>query len=222
MAFETLDWIIVGSIFLLFFIVAAVVSFVILNRLRWNWQYVDIDSNGNIIKRGRARLISFGDGGEEIFFLKGLKKYRVAYGKRIGKNQIAWQFGSDGYPYNISFGQIDKRLLEAGVIPVDRDMRYAYASVRKGIEKRFDDRDFMQKYGTIIAFGMLFLCIIAMAGFLWVGFNGQKDITTAQNEGMKTMKEVLELLKQVLANIDNIKTGGTGITPVTPPVISGA
>jgi hypothetical protein len=212
-------WAIIIGIFLFFFIASVVTSFIILSRLTWNYKYVDAENiagNGYVItKRGRARLVSFGDGGEEIFMLKGSKKYRVAYGKRIGKNQVMWLIGSDGYPYNCSFGDLNKQLLEVGVFPVDRDMRYAYASIRKGIDNRYDKKNFMEKYGTYIAFGMLFFCILAMGGFLWLGFNKQKDIVTASAQSMETAKEVMELAKEVLANLDNIKYGGSGFVPAT-------
>lgn len=218
MAFNTLDWIILGSIFTVFFTASGIVSFILLQKLRWNFRFVEAENiagtGWTITKRGKCRLVSFGDGGEEIFLLKGKKKYRVAYGKRIGKNQIMWMIGGDGYPYNVSFENLDKKLLEVGVMPIDRDMRYAYSSLRKGIENRYDKKNFMEKYGTLIAFGMLFICILAMIGFMWVGFNGQKEIVSASTESIKTAKEVMELAKEVLANIDNIKTGGSGLVRV--------
>jgi hypothetical protein len=217
MAFTTLDWIIVGSIFVIFFGIASTVAFIFLNRLRWNFKYADLENISGkgytITRTGRARKISFGDGGEEIFFLKRTKKFRVAYGKRIGKNYVAWAIAQDGYAYNIEWGDLDKKLLEIGVFPVDRDMRYAYASARKGIENRYDKKNFMDKYGTLISFGMLFLCIIAMCGFLWVGFNGQKDIQQNDLEVAKTLQETIKLANDILGKIDNIKSGGTGLIP---------
>jgi hypothetical protein len=220
MAFTTVDWIIVASIFFIFFTIAGVVGFIFLNRLRWNFKYVDIEniagSGYTITRRGRCRKISFGDGGEEIFYLKGVKKFRVAYGKRIGKNYIAWGIGADGYAYNVSFSDLDKKLLEIGVFPVDRDMRYAYASARKGIENRYDKKNFMEKYGTVIAFGMLFICILAMGGFLWMGFNGQKEIQANDVEVAKTLQETMKLANDVLGRVDNIKSGGSGLVPAVP------
>lgn len=211
--------IIIGSFFTMFFIIACIVVFIVMSRQRWNFKYVlfeNVAGQGYIpTKRGKCRLISFGDGGEEIFLLKKSNKWRVAYGKRIGTNQIAWAVGDDGYWYNISFENLNKKTLEMGVLPVDRDMRYAYASVRKGIDKRYNSQNFMDKYGTLISFGMLFLCIIALGIVMWMTLDKQADVASANAEGMKTSLEVMKLAKDVLGKVDNIKSGGTGLVPVT-------
>jgi hypothetical protein len=199
-----LEWFIIIGLFAVFFIISGVTVFIILYRLRWPFKWEKYENiNGQTVRtaKGRARLISFGDGGEEIFFLKNLRKWRVAYGKRIGKNLVAWFVGEDGYWYNATFGNMDKRLQEIGVNPVDRDMRYAYASVRKGIDNRYDKKNFLEKWGTVIAFGMLFFCIIAMCGFLWVGFNGQKQVQASNTEVIKLLPPLLEKMDSVAGRL---------------------
>lgn len=212
-------WVLIILAFV-FLISAGVITYIILNRLRWNFKWVLLEEMPNgksqITKRGRCRLMSFGDHGEEIFFLKGLKKWRVAYGKRIGKNQIAWEVGQDGYWYNIEFSGLDKKLKEVGVYPVDRDMRYSYAAAHKGHLNRYDKKSFMEKYGTVIAFGMLFICILAMGAFAWISFNGQAKVAAINADGLKTQKEVMQLATQVLQAVANIKTGGSGTVTVPP------
>jgi len=209
-----LEWIIIVGLFLLFFVSGLVTTIIIFYRRRWNYGYVVLENMGGdkfvISKRGKCRLMNFGDGGEEIFYLREGSKWRVAYGKRIAKNQVMWVIGKDGYWYNSDFADFDKKLFQIGVMPIDRDMRYAYASVRKGIDNRYNKQNFMDKYGTIIAFGMLFMCILAMIGFMYFNFSQQKKLITANAEATKTSKEVMILAKDVLGNIDNIKSGGTG------------
>jgi len=113
-----------------FFLMGSVVAFIILQKLYWPFRVTVFEripntTNYGVSKRDKARLISFGDSGEEIYLLKRGKKYRKGYGKLIGKKHIAWAVGSDdGYWYNITFGDLNKQLLEVGVIPVDRDMRF--------------------------------------------------------------------------------------------------
>lgn len=215
----TLDWIIIVGLFILFFISAIVTTIIIFYRRRWNYRYVVLENVGGnqytISKRGKCRLMSFGDGGEEIFYLREIKRWRVAYGKRIGKNQIMFAIGKDGYWYNCDFADFDAKLMKIGVMPIDRDMRYAYASVRKGIDNRYNKLNFMDKYGTMIAFGMLFLCILAMIGFMYFNFSQEKKIIVASNDGVKTSKEVMILAKDVLNYINQIKTGEQVITPDT-------
>ena len=200
----------------LFLIISGVTIFIIVNRRYWKFKYVILENIGGsgyvITGRGRCRLVNFGDGGEEIFFLKRSKKWRVAYGKRIGKNQVAWAIGQDGYWYNVHFGDLDKRLAELGVNPVDRDMRYAYASVRKGVENRYNQKSFMEKYGTVIAFGMLFLCIIAMAGMIWIGQNGNAKIAAINSKAMETAKEVLDSSNNVVSKLANLGISSSGYT----------
>lgn len=222
----TLDWIILIGLFGVFFISSVTTTIIIFYRRRWNFSYVVLENVGGdkfvISRRGKCRLMNFGDGGEEIFFLRELKKWRVAYGKRIAKNQILWVVGKDGYWYNSDFADFDKRLLKVGVMPIDRDMRYAYASVRKGIDKRYDKVNFMDKYGTMISFGMLMICIVAMIGFMWFNFSQQKKIIMANSEASKTSLEVMKAAKDVMSSVNNVKQGSgiiqtdTTIRPVIP------
>lgn len=214
------SWVIFGIFFFVFFVSAIITSLIILSRLRWNYSWVLLEEMPNgqsqIVKKGKARLMSFGDGGEEIFYLKNMKKWRVAYGKRISKNQIAWAVGQDGYWYNIGFGPLDKKLREVGVYPVDRDMRYAYASARKGIDNRYDNKNFMEKYGTVITFVMLGLCILAMCAFAYFTYSGQAKIAQINKETMIASKDVLSATKDVLTSMANLKTGGSGAITVVP------
>lgn len=206
-------------LFGVFIIAGAVTVIIILSRLRWQFRVnilQDVDGSGQlkIIGRDKARPIAFGDGGEEIFLLKKNKKYKVSYGKRIGNKTIAWAVGNDGYWYNISLGDLDKRLMEIGVVPVDRDMRYATASVRKGIEQRYNDKTWMDKYGAIMYFGLFFITMLLFAGVMWFAFNQQIKVSQANAASLETAERIMELAGEVLSAIDNIKQGGgSGITP---------
>jgi len=155
-------------LFFMFIFIGGIIAFVILSRLRWPFTVnvlQDIDGSGKlkIVSKDKARLISFGDGGEEIFLLKKSKKYRVAYGKRIGNKAIAWAVADDGYWYNITFQDINKKLMEVGVMPIERDMRLATASIRKGIDHRYDDKNWMDKYGAVLYFGLFLITLLVFA-----------------------------------------------------------
>lgn len=205
----------------LFLLSGIITAFVISQKLRWPYKVnilENVSGSGYVpTRKDRARLVKFGDGGEEIFLLKRMKKYRTAYGKRIGARTIAWAIGTDGYWYNVTFGDLDKKLLEVGVIPVDRDMRLANSSIRKGIDIDYKQKNFMDKYGTIIAFGMLLMCIMAMGGFIWFAMKQVQEANQANLETTRTSKEVMELARQVLSSLDNIKEG-SGITVLTWPL----
>ncbi len=201
-----------------FVISGGITAFVIMNKRMWPFSYVvleNVSGFGNIpTKRGKCKLIGFGDGGEEIFFLKGTKKWRAAYGKRIGANQIAWSIGEDGYWYNTTFGNLDRKLREIGVLPVDRDMRYAYASIRKGIENRYNEKNFFEKWSVPITIGMLVIAIV-VGGISF--YHGQKKINEGiqlTTENNQITKQILDQQERILSNIDNIANGGAGIAPV--------
>lgn len=216
----TLEWIVFFFALGLFLIAGGWTSFYFIQKARWPFEWRTIENVAGMgwipTKRGRCRMIGFGDGGEEIFYLKGLNKWRAAYGKRIGNNQILWVVGDDGYWYNSTFGDFDKSLLQIGVMPVDKDMRYAYASIRKGIEKRYDDRTFMDKWGTTITLGMLILAIIAMGVSGYYVADKVTDAVAQGAENSKINAEVMELANKVLSNIAKINSevnGGSGLVP---------
>lgn len=210
LAIGTVELIILGLLFFVFLIIGSVVAIVILSRIMWPFKVTIAEAVGNnppmITRRTRARLIAFGDGGEEIFKLKKPKKLRGAYGKRIGLRQVLWVIGDDGLWYNTEFGNFNKKLLEIGLSPVDRDVRLSNSSIRKGIEKNYGTKSFMEKYGTFIYFGLFMFAILVFSGVMWYVFKSQKEIMSANLETMK-------LAQEVLSGIANIRSGGTGFIP---------
>jgi len=207
------------GLFFLFFVVGIIVTIIFLSKRKWDYKVIVLENVAGAgyqpTRRDRAKLVSFGDGGEEIFYLKRAKKYRVSYGKRVGNKYIAWCIGDDGYWYNITFGDVNKKLMEIGVNPVERDMRLAHVSLRKGIEQRYNDKNFFEKYGAAITIGMLIFAIIAFGATSYFIFEQYKKVSAGNLEAIKASKEVMQLAADTLKNIDNIKGGaGSGIIPV--------
>lgn len=226
------------ALIILCMVVTGVLVFRHLSKLRWPYSYVrteNVSGTGYAIPmgargRGVARLIAFGDGGEELFFLKGIGKYRVGYGKRIGPNQIAFFQGDDGYDYQWSFGDPNKKLLEMGVFPVSKDQRFANASIRKGLEHRYpEEKTWLEQWGNILYAGMFILALLILIGGIWYSTNKQVQISQINQDSLKVSKEVQETNQKTLASIDNIlsrldiaegKTtplinGGSGLTPAS-------
>lgn len=206
-------------------LIGGIVTFRILSKLRWPYTYITLE---NISGRGysissrkgtRARMVSFGDGGEEVFLLKGNNKKRIGYGKRIGTNQIGWAIGEDGYWYQFSFGDFDKKLRELGVIPVSVNVRYAMASLRKGIDKRYEDKTWMEKFGPILYFGLFVLILLIFAGIIWYTMNKQVEIAQLTAQNVNVTKETMDLAQKTLNAIANLRNnysvgiGGSGLTP---------
>ena len=200
----------------MFLIGSMITVFVILSRMRWPFKYEvleNIAGQGFVrTRKGRCRLIAFGDAGEEVFLLKRTKKIKIGYGKRIGKNQIGWFVSENGYWFNFNYGDGDKKLLELGVIPVDRDMRFSNSSLRKGIENRYNVKDFFQKWGVPITIGLLIFAMVVQIGGQWFLYEKQQEANSVDIETARLNKEVVELIRQTLASIDNIRSG-SGIVP---------
>lgn len=162
-------------------------------------------------RRDKARVIKIGDGGEEVLELKKHKVYRTAYGKKIGKNTYAFAIGSDGYWYNITFGNLDTKLRELGVEPVDRDMRYMHVAIRRNIKDRYEKITFLQKYGGLLAYTAL----IAVTGvMMWLLFDKFLDIGSTVASAVQTAADVNKESARLLAGIDSLRSG-SGITTVS-------
>ena len=195
---------------------------------RWNFTYnvlEDAEGSGHSIptRKGRCRLIKISDSGVEIFFLPKEKKYRTAYGRRSGKNHIIWSIDAAGYWHNVYFGSVDKKLQELGVNIVSPQARLAEASIRKVVKDSYENKDFMTKYGVMIAFGMLFICIIALGISQYVNFGQQIKASTANAEGSKAIKDTLTAQKEVIVatnqlitKLDVVQSGGSGFIPAKP------
>lgn len=226
MVFENLTaalpgWELVIFILLFFFFLLSggVTTIILLSRLRWNYKVTIAETAGkesSLSGGDRARLVKVGDGGEELFFLKKRKIYRGAYGKRIGKRHIMWVINNeDGLWYNVTFGDLNKKLMEVGVVPTDRDARMAMAASRKLIDSRYDKKSWMDKYGTILYFGLFTLTLLIFGGVMWFAFDKQLEIAHANAAAIEASKEVMTAAKQVLGIVDNIQSGGSGLVPAT-------
>jgi hypothetical protein len=130
-------------------------------------------------------------------------------------NQIAFAVGEDGYWYNWSFGNLNKKLLEMGVVPVDKDQRYANASIRKLIDQRYDKKGFMEKYGTTIAVILIIVAIVIQGVSTYVTNRQHKQISDNNLKASETSLKVMETSEKIISSLDNLNPGGSGLVPVT-------
>ena len=211
---STIEAIILIGLFVLFIILSIVFSIVYYIRARWKYNVVvfEDEDNPKITLRDKARLVTITDDGGEVFFLRRAKKYKAGQGKRISKDgkQIAWMIDRAGYWYNIDFGNFKKSLASVGLIPLDKNVRFATSGMRRLVDNRYESKGFMEKYGGIVYGGMFFLMILAFAGIMWYSFSKSIEMANINAEGLKTSKETMELAKSVLGIIDNIKSGSSG------------
>lgn len=199
----------------LFFVLIGVLVYMYLNNRTYNRR---IQVFENIAGQGyqptfkdRARLVKIGDGGEEVLYLKKLKTYRTAYGKKMGKNVYWFAIGQDGYWYNILLGDLDAKMGMLDIEPVDRDMRYMHVAIRKNITERYRKISFMEKYGTMLMNG-IFLIILLVG--MWFIVKNVGDLVTEGTRTVESAKLLIDPISQALSKVDAICSGGSGITPV--------
>lgn len=214
MGLGSINWIVILTIFL-FFVVGAIVIFILVDRKKFNKKVIifeNISGKGyQLMGRDRARFVKIGDGGEEILFLKKQKVFRSAYGKKMGKNTYWFAKGQDGYWYNIVIGDLDAKMGMLDIEPIDRDMRYMHVAIRKNIQERYQKQNFMEKYGTIMMNGIFLIIMLVGLGFL---ISKLVNVAETINLGIESSKVVIESVNQILASTSNICNGGSNLVPI--------
>lgn len=218
-AFTLIEWLILGGIVFISMAVAGVWSFIKVRNIRWNYNYVVWNSIGSSdqqepYKKGKCRLVKIGDMGEEIFYLQKLKTYKVAYGKRIGKNTIYWTIGDDGLWYNTVVGNFTKNFKGLGLMPVDRDIRYATTSVRNIMGGKYNKMDKTTQTFMIITF-ILLIVALGVAGLTnYLTYTKYADSKKMEIENTKLQYENAKILNEVINKMDILRQGGAGYTQV--------
>ena len=178
-------------------------------RLRFNKTIVIFEKiSGQFIptKNDKAMLVKIGDGGEELLYLRRHKIYRPAYGAKIGKNKYAYGLRSDGYWHNIVFGDLDEALSKLNVRPIDKDMRYANSSLRKGLRDRFRKQGFLEKYGAFLVLGS-YIGLIAITGtFVFLIMDKGLELVSSVNGVVTAAEEVVKAAEQTLSALNNIQS----------------
>lgn len=197
----------------LVFISIAIGIWIFMTNKKFKYKIILFENIGGqgykVAYKDRARLIKIGDGGEEILYLRKLKSYRAAYGRKMNKNEYWFAVGQDGYWYNFLLGDLDAKMNMLDIEPIDRDMRYMHVAIRKNITERYRKVGFMEKYGVMVFSGIF---IIAMIIALWLMLDQIGELieqaATATSAGAKT----LEVVTNALARVDSICSGGSGIS----------
>jgi len=196
-------------------LIGAIIAYLIYDRRIFNKRIIvfeNISGQGyQLVFKDRARLISLGSGGEELLYLKRRKKYRTAYGKKMGKNTYWFAIGQDGYWYNVVLGDIDAKMGMLDIEPIDRDMRYMHVAIRKNIQDRYRKTKFMEKYGTIIMNGM-FLLIILVG--IWFLLDKIAEIAGGISNAIDLIPNLIQEVRQLTSALSNACGGSSsGVIP---------
>jgi hypothetical protein len=177
--------------------------------------YIQIRDFENISGRGyqlagrnSARIIAIGDGGEELLLLRKGKRYRTAYGLKMGRNEYWFAKGQDGYMYNVVLGDLDAKMGTLDIEPIDRDMRYMHVAIRKNIQDRYKKISALQQYAPIII-SFVFVIIILIATWLLISKVG--DLIHIASQNIEASKPLAEKTGELIGKLDSICSGGGGI-----------
>lgn len=213
------EWFILVFFLCIFMFTGIGFAWYMMRKLRWSIKVTVLQKLPNTYAYGitatdRARLVGIADGGEKVYRLKKLKVYRPGYGRFIGHNHIAWAVDESGLWYNVTFQDLNLKLMEVGLFPVDRDARQGYASLRKLIEAKYPNQDFFQKWGATITIGMLVIAIIANGVVTYYNFSQQQKILATVNTGVQTSQKVAETSERIINKIESVNGGsGSGFVP---------
>jgi len=210
------SWIYVAIIVVLTVIVGTVLCLVLF-FMTYNYKievYENIGGGKQMVRilKTRARKVTVGPGGEELFKLLRPRVYRTAYGKKIAPRTVAFAVGPDGYWYNITLGDLDTQLGILDVEPVDRDMRMQYVANETIIQRNYNPNKTLMVTVWISMFVVIAIFLIAC--YLIVG----KFATaiTGLNDAVKSNEQVA----LINAKTTNTLLGGgyakesiTGLTP---------
>jgi len=163
-----------------------------------------------LVHKDIARIVKVGDGGEEIMLLKKRKQFRTAYGKKMGRNEYWFARGQDGYWYNCILGDIDAKKGMLDIDPVDRDLRYATASMRELVRERYKKKNI--NTATAIVVGGIVICVLIMFIGNWFVLSKLGDLIEQANVIQTANAPVVESIKTIASHLDNI-CGGSGIIP---------
>lgn len=207
-------WITIIAIIVLLTIIIAVAMYVFYQNKVYN---LNIEDYENLAGQGfqrvftdRARLIKVGDSGEEILLLKKRKQYRTAYGKKMGKNRYWFARGQDGYWYNILLGDLDAKRGMLDIDPVDRDLRYATASIRELVKDRYKKRNI--NTATAIVVGGIVITVLIMFVGNWFVLSKMGDLIQQASTIQGANQPVVDSITRIATHLDNI-CGGSGIVP---------
>lgn len=181
--------------------------------------YENIGGGSKMVRtlKTRARKVKISAGGEELLKLLRPSVYRTAYGKLIAPKTYAFGVGSDGYWYNMTFGDLDTQMGVLDVEPIDRDVRMMSVAVEKVIQDNYNPNKNMQIVMGIFLFIMILVMLVGL--YVIVGKIGgiSKDLGTNQQVFQniaKTQADTTQLLINAGITAQNTNSPN-GLVPTT-------
>ncbi len=141
-----------------------------------------------------AKLIKIHNSPQQFLYLRKLKVPRVHYGRKIANNTYAYVIAPNGLWYNFVFETFEHSAKRANIEITDKNTAMAYEAMRQSFENEFGKKDFWEKYGGIIIYGIF---IIITGLILWFMFGRMLQIT----DKIRTLIDSLNVLTEQTKNL---------------------
>ncbi len=204
----------------IFAVISAIVTYLIVVRLRYNnkviiWQ--KIGNNIEIIGRDRAMGMPLSRFGEQVLYLKKRKKYLPMPDKQVGRRMFFYFIRKDGQWINVSMDDIDELTKKLRIHFTDKSTNYARTQIDRALKERYDKPNFFEKYGVLI----VSITFVVLLGILtWLLFDKWIDLAGATSSGVEQLGIVTEKtgvmidrVTELLEVMENICQGGSGVIP---------
>lgn len=137
----------------------------------------------------RGRFAYLGKGGDQFFILRKPRKALPYPEIQAGRNLYWWAIREDGEWINIGVGDIDLQQKKAGARFLATEMRYARAGLQEAWSERYDQRGWLDKYGTILL--QAFLVVIILV-FTWLMFQEVVKLGSVASGAAQTATQAAE------------------------------
>ena len=170
-----------------------------------------VDGRPKITGRDKAMEQKVGMGGDTIFYLKKSKKILPTPTIQTGDNTYWYTIRTDDLEWiNIGMEDFDLKYGEAKINFLDKETRYARASLQKTNKDRFSKETFWGKYGRDVL-TIVFIVIVSVMLLLILG--KFLELTGAINGIVHSLADTTERVAQLLGAVDNIYSS-SGVTSV--------
>lgn len=199
------------AVIIILAIVTAVLSYIYVMNKKFNKKIVIFAKVNGVfqdVAKDNARVIKIGRGGDTAFLWKKAKAVRVTPNIQTGVNTFWYYQRKDGEYINFGLGDLDQNMREIGAKFSTKEMSYAKAGLQKLLKDAYDKQGFWQKYGGVVAFGIL---ILLLGVAMWLNAAQTIKINAGLSQMTQEMAVVVEEVGRLLSNMDNVC--GTGLSP---------
>lgn len=165
-----------------------------------------VDGQFRTVGRDKAKIDILSNAGDQVFILKKNKKMLPMPSIQTGNNTYWYFVSDDGEWINFGPGDFDEDRREMGASFLDKEMRYARTELHQMADKKYDKQGFMQKYGPMLAAGVMLL-LVGVSIYLIMD-----KVIEAMNQipaMLEQAKAIQEQMKQIISGLDSLKSSGS-------------